>query len=85
MKKVALAVALGALVVNAANRDVELSTLDGIVALERAPGSALDGTRRAITWINEHALSYLPVAAMLRAEDVVARVAVRVIAPRAVE
>lgn len=57
-----------------ANRGVELSGLDHLQALD---ASSLSGTKAALTWINEHALEHLPVAATLRAENVVAGVALR--------
>ena len=70
----ALALALAAAATLAvANRSVELSTLAHLQALD---GSALcGGTKTALTWINENALEHLPVAATLRAENVVAGIA----------
>ena len=54
-----------------ANRSLEFSTLDGLVALDEAP-PALDGVKTAITTFNERALDYMPTAATLRAEDTIA-------------
>ena len=74
-KTIALTIAAVAVVAAfAANRSVELSSLENLQALEQ---SNHEGTKAALTWVNENALDKLPVAATLRAEDAVAGVAMR--------
>lgn len=71
-----ITIAALALVVAAmfANRSVELSSLESLRALD---ASSMSSTKAGIAWINEHALEHLPVAATLRAENVIAHVAIR--------
>ncbi len=57
-----------------ANRPLTASSLDHLQALD---DTALDGTKAALTGLNERALDVLPAAATLRAEDAVAAVALR--------
>ena len=57
-----------------ANRSVELSSLESLRALD---ASSMSNTKAGIAWVNENALEHLPVAATLRAENVIAHVAIR--------
>ena len=57
-----------------ANRSVDLSNLDNLQAMD---GMSMTHTKAALTWVNENALEHLPVAATLRAENVIAGVALR--------
>jgi hypothetical protein len=76
MKKIAALalVATVAAVVAIANRPVDMTSLEHLNALEE---TQLDGTKAALTFVNEHALEVLPAAATLRAENVVAGVAMK--------
>ena len=73
-----IAITLAAIVAIAgfavANRSLELSNLENLQQLD---GSKLENTKAALTWINEHALEHMPIAATLRAEDALAAVALR--------
>ena len=53
-----------------ANRTVELSSLDNLSRVDEKSELGI-----VLTGVNEHALKYLPVAATLRAEDVIAGLA----------
>jgi hypothetical protein len=69
VKKLIAAAAVLVATVAFMNRDVELTSLEHLQALER---SDMTTTRAALTWINENALDHLPVSATLRAENAVA-------------
>lgn len=71
--KITVAVLALAVAFAFANRSVELSSLESLRALDASP---MSGVKAAIAWVNENALEHLPVAATLRAENVIAHVAI---------
>jgi hypothetical protein len=78
MKTLAIAASSLTTALAIANRPVEMTALSNLAQLEEVGG--VEGTRDALTWVNENALPYLPVAATLRAEEMIAGVALRMAA-----
>ena len=76
MKSILLATLVAVPAFAYANRSLETTPLDHLVAIESH--QQLEPLADALTALNERALPYMPTAATLRAEDTVAAVALAV-------